>query len=675
MESANVKLESLSHDQGEVNKVCPNDQIVQSYKEETEESEHLSDEFLRKWTEAEDVKKFIKVDQGDKEDKRGELKFRNDATKKTHNDTEKEIISSGSQLKKAKNQENTRSVDWLVKKLCEKAEVSERFASLCMFRCPQCNEEFTALNNLRTHVALESKCHMKIKIANVSDFITKIVCHLCKICSEKVLCDTVFIKRHLYGKHQMGTKDYVTKFALDTSNRSLKGTYSDKIIGNFCLYQCQVCEKQFKTNMTFKLHNKMCRHKKKKAFLLKIVYHQCKLCNKTCFCEIDNIQRHLRNFHGTTLDEYCRDNSCILDGTTLSKNTKRVSASSDNAVEQLCKRSEAEISDNATTMCRFKCPECMKEIRGWYQLKRHYKDSLNYRCRKICSVNNVAEYISKVVIHVCRLCSAKTLCDYYFIIRHLKKEHNKMIFKEYVKKFNLDTSEEAYDGTYSETVIGNLCLYKCGTCDMECSQMSSLKKHMRFFSHKAGEILEKKVYHKCKICGKTILCNQVTIKSHLRLVHGITIQDYCQNNNCKIFESKETTFLQSLNLSKHIENLCVFSCSVCNTAFNTYGTLRRHISKEKHFILSFKLFQHLISGSSYKCEICGKLTLCDKSIIRKHMTTRHNIVPEAFSYTTSLTDYNQLRESFMTNIPLSFKDFDQEKYGGVSCREGIFWMC
>ncbi len=651
MESPHVNMGSSSPDQLDENEVCKKYQTINS-EEIKKESEHLSDEFLRQWTEAEDFKSCFKMDEGEQEEKFQPPELPNDATsKQSSKESEREVVSSGITCQKRRTRWDPTFVDGLIQKLCENAEVSNRYASLCIFNCHTCNEDKLGWKSLIMHCAAKSKCHKKININRVAELITKVVSHVCLICSEKVLCDCVFLRRHLYGKHQMAPKDYVTKFALDTSNKSLEKTYSNEIIGNFCLYQCKSCEEQFKTRSMYYAHIKKYKHKKSKVAHVKVVYHQCRLCNKTGFCEVDYIQIHLRNLHGMTIDQYCKDTNCILDVTNLSINSKTIIKYSDQAIEKLCEG--APISEKVTTMCRFKCPECSEEVISSLNLMKHFKHSLNSGCHRTFSGNNIAEYIAKVVVHICKICSTKVLCDTHYIMKHLRKVH-KMWPNEYKKKFCLDTTMAASEVIYSENVIGNIGLFKCETCEKEFKCIATLRRHKKKNSHKSNEKLGKKVYHKCKLCGKTLTCIKSSLNIHFKQMHGISIEDYCKNYNCTIAETKKTTLLKSLSISNKIDDLCEFSCSVCNKAFKAYMGLKIHKNTENHLVQFHDVFKHLTTGFLYKCDKCPKLLLCDKYLIGRHMTRAHNTLPKACSSgtVTSQTQYNQLRNSFLKNIPV-----------------------
>ncbi len=105
-----------------------------------------------------------------------------------------------------------KKIDSVVAKLCQDAVISEEFASKCAFKCPSCGKCFNVWQTMVTH---SRKCARTIYIKDVEECIVKIVCHVCRICSEKVLCDGDFMKRHLVLQHKTTLGSYIHNFALD----------------------------------------------------------------------------------------------------------------------------------------------------------------------------------------------------------------------------------------------------------------------------------------------------------------------------------------------------------------------------------------------------------------------------------------------------------------------------
>ncbi len=577
--------------------------------------------------------------------------------------------------------------DKLIETLCQGAPVSDKVTIMCRFKCPDCGKELLSWDNVRRHFASDNaNCNRKISILNIAEMITRVVCHVCKICSKKVLCDSVFIVRHIRTKHQMLPKEYVEMFALDTSiepyvkkNRKSKNKKIDEYLysivegapvsenpTSMCLFHCPQCKRKITCWDTLKRHfasKSVCQLKTTltdvEKFLTKVVCHICKMCTKKILCDAIFIERHLRIEHKTSRTKYMKkfdfDNSLISPEGFPVQNIQ-ISHDADIMIRNLCQG--APVSDRMTTMCKFKCFECKMEISSWDRVRRHYYPKS--ACHRKISIANVADFITKIVSHACKICSTLILCDPVFIDRHLRKEHQ-MLTREYVKKFALDTSMYTESAKYSNNFIGNLCTYQCDVCEEQFDGFIKFIKHKNKSLHQSTNNLMKKVYHKCKLCHKTGLCEISIVQGHLRTVHKISLEQYCQNNGCVLAETKEMTTLSSLTLSCDMKNRCIFKCNTCKKDFDSLHFLSKHKKEQKHDSNILKPIKNLVMGYSYKCNICSKLMLCDNVIIKRHMRKAHDIYTfdkQALDDKEQKEQYNILCETFSKRIPWSSKVYD-----------------
>ncbi len=310
------------------------------------------------------------------------------------------------------------------------------------------------------------------------------------------------------------------------------------------------------------------------------------------------------------------------------------------------------VSENFSNLCSFICPKCSKKIRSWHQLNVHCKNDSD--CHTKISGLEVTKLIVEKVFHVCKLCSVNVLCDTFFIKRHVQDNHG-VSAKWYIKKFALDRAKLTHSGTYSES-IGNLCVYQCGTCHKQSTNLALLRQHLKNFLH-TKESMIKKVFHQCNICHKTFLCIRDVLRYHFKKVHNISLLEYCKRTGCDMANSREI-LMNSLKLSKWIDNLCIFACSYCKNNFGSSRRLKRHKIETGHnnkrgqqtYVTS------LVRGYSYKCAKCSKLLLCDKQIIKGHMSSRHKILPKAIMITNAQeirVEYKELCQSFMEGLPVS----------------------
>ncbi len=258
MEGANTKTEnsnSIKSDEGDVPK-------VETIKEE-ESDFKFNDEYLREWTEnvlvgvkGESVK-VCDEDEASSESEYDSSDCYSDIV--SGNDEGKEILGANNTLKKRlKKNEN----DEVIQKLCQDAtEISEKVTSLCTFKCPSCSKELPSWGQLAKHTKICSS-ESKICFSQVAKLISKAVCHVSKICSRQVLCDPAFLNRHYSSNHKMSAKLYTQKFGIDTSKNFVLSTrrYSNKIVGNLCVYTCSNCKKEYDSLHKVNVHQKQFFH-------------------------------------------------------------------------------------------------------------------------------------------------------------------------------------------------------------------------------------------------------------------------------------------------------------------------------------------------------------------------------------------------------------------------------
>ncbi len=330
----------------------------------------------------------------------------------------------------------------------------------------------------------------------------------------------------------------------------------------------------------------------------------------------------------------------------------------DSVTRKLCPGSP--VSGKVASLCRYKCTVCCKPLLSWNSIRNHF---IKEHADKKVVFADLENLFSDVVCHVCKVCSAYVLCDLTFISRHLRK-HN-MIISQYVDKFGVDASKKLPEITYSENVIGNLCEYKCDDCGRKFIVRDCFAKHIKV-SHgrisRSREGLVKRVFHKCKLCEKPIVCQMEDLVQHYKLVHNITYKEYCEQTGCKIKEKVFNNFLnssdlfKSLKLSNQIGNLCVFVCQTCSKKFSYSVSLQSHYKKVHQHSLANALVTSLVKGFSYKCKKCSRIMLCDKAIIHTHMIKTHFPKDGTKTNTSPVNrklQYEEMCNTFLRDIPVS----------------------
>ncbi len=438
-------------------------------------------------------------------------------------------------------------IDKLIGDLCQHAPESEMVANMCVLQCPECNESIKGWYVLRRHYRIRHRSK-HFKMTQVKDIVSMPVCHTCKICSEKVLCDTRFMERHLH-QHNLNISQYAKELGVKVQT----------------------------PNSTDKAHT------------------------------VDKIAR------------LCRD---------------------------------APVSKEVSNKCKFQCPTCHESLTGWNALYCHI--SKKHKTKKPGLVK-IDELTLLSVRHICQICSENVLCDTYFMSRHLKK-HN-MNISQYRKKFNTSTKNLSGD------VIGNLCVYECPECGVKMADKGNFsqhqKKHVYVKSSEANRNLIKKVYHRCKLCDRQILCTLHYVQVHLKASHNICLEEYCKKTGCTISKrskSFSSSFIKTLKISRKMLNLCLYSCNLCSETFVSFSTFRKHMADHGETPLKH-LSTYLVKGSSYQCEKCHKLILCDIGVIHKHLKQVHNLsnmaVGSASNMSTRLAQYRSFCDDFIKGTPVS----------------------
>ncbi len=323
---------------------------MDSIKQEKIDSEEIDDEYLMKWTECpvtdvckNEIKEQIKIEEN-RENSKQESKP--DNSKETQRSSEKYQVKNVNQLCP---KEKVVHINYLIQKLCLGVPLSEKVSNLCLFTCPKCKEEFKGWNNIKRHVTQKHHRPHNIFMTEVDSLISKTIAHNCKICSEKVLCDSAFITRHL-ANHNMTLHHYTMLFSANAVKNMLKVKNSDNVIGSLCVYQCIDCGKKFESKGKVARHiSKTFQMKNIKIFdsIIERVYHHCKLCNEPVLCEQANLHDHFLRRHNVTTAKYCKRYN-------VTHHSKRITNKA-SLMESL------KISKNIDNLCVFACPLCQEK--------------------------------------------------------------------------------------------------------------------------------------------------------------------------------------------------------------------------------------------------------------------------------------------------------------------------
>ncbi len=311
---------------------------------------------------------------------------------------------------------------------------------------------------------------------------------------------------------------------------------------------------------------------------------------------------------------------------------------------------DAEITEDLSTTCIFNCAACSEAFNGWANLRYHFS---KVHPKQKLPMTEVPKFLCKPVCHVCKICSTSLLCDTIFLRRHVKK--HKMSLSQYKIKLGLIIDKSLLEVTYSEKVLGNLCRYKCIDCGNEFITPCTFQRHKKKTGHSQkktpGDSMTKKVCHQCKLCRMTVLCDSATLQYHMKRNHKISVEEYCKKTGCV----NKKSFLEALPISKDIGDFCVYACDICKKKYYSSVNFNRHILKHKRRF-NAPLSKYIVAGFSYQCQKCGKLMLCDKSVVTSHMKNSHGgqkIDNETSSNDTKRVRYNELCATFIKKAPVS----------------------
>ncbi len=294
------------------------------------EAEVVSDQWLREWVEPENdkkdvVKRDVEEDMMDTESQE-EIELAEEvrekvATEKLQPNTAINLSDRiGKKFDKSEkivsNESKGHKIDMICEKICSSAPVlSDRFSNKCLFQCPKCNDQLKSWHMLWSHCG-QNHPRLRLSLLEVDQYLTKPVAYICKICSMRCLSDNVFLSRHL-RIHKMSIRHYKDEFETPIPQTLPEIMYSEHVIGNLCLYQCQKCKHCFRSKETLQSHHRKYMMDGEKlnitASIRKIVHHHCKICQSSIQCQLLHLKNHFEKFHDLSIEKYCKDNGCTLE--------------------------------------------------------------------------------------------------------------------------------------------------------------------------------------------------------------------------------------------------------------------------------------------------------------------------------------------------------------------------
>ncbi len=306
----------------------------------------------------------------------------------------------------------------------------------------------------------------------------------------------------------------------------------------------------------------------------------------------------------------------------------------------------AEVSNDAASgLCQFDCLECHKSFFNWVNKALH----VNSQHNKSISMKNFKDYLYKVTIHICQICSERVLSDSRFLSHHFGPKHG-LSLNEYRQKFKCDSSlkkdlqSSLERGRFSQNEIGNLCTYRCKGCNNVYHSSQTFQRHNLCKSANCPitedtpqwqTSLEKVVKHKCKLCSKVLLCDTRNIINHILKKHDMkSIGEYAKKTGCTVKKSFSMVTLKHDTLvdNSHalvlikIGNYCSFTCAKCDHKSSKWCNMRRHLKSTHKLCCRQGDWHNFVSKAvMHKCHICREKILNDYEFISTHMRNRHHI--------------------------------------------------
>ncbi len=301
----------------------------------------------------------------------------------------------------------------------------------------------------------------------------------------------------------------------------------------------------------------------------------------------------------------------------------------------------ADVSDMVTNLCEFRCPKCHNIFLSKKQFTEHLKKTKH----AAMSRGLFNKYLVKIVAYKCCLCSQKIICDRVPISCHVKYYH-KISMEEYYLKTGAGCSRKKKDNTFRETLdnalvsknVANLCEYQCPKCETMFQSQKQFGDHISKTKHASIPLgsfkkhLLKIVTYKCEICSLKMICDRITISSHVNKRHKISMLEYYSQTGAKSEKMKQKNVkifnwtLDNATVSRNVADLCEYQCPKCSKIFSARDLLIRHFKKTKHVeFFQGSVNKYLVKVVAHKCYICSNIFLSDKKVILSHISQSHKI--------------------------------------------------
>merc|ERR1719376_23147 len=396
--------------------------------------------------------------------------------------------------------------------------------------------------------------------------------------------------------------------------------------------------------------------------------HQCKLCNKDCYHDIDKLRGHFKNIHdGLSVEKYFVEHIKPY----LPKNHPifQQEASQEIANGQL---SDQESEESSPFEQWIKVKEYVCQVFKKYKTKQ-YPSLLSHAAAK--HQINSDEYESKFGqvkktsnerLH-CKLCGkmgSKMRLVYHFENTNIHKIGLEEYFKRYVQEENgNNNSEVTFKGSTSESLNkgsvavswkeisqwSNQCQYDCNICGIySIDSERAFKKHMKVkhqlditgrmhgkWDQLEGKVTVRETFHKCLACNSVKLHEMQAIQMHLKHhCKNLTLRQYYEqfvlpqkNDQANQMEAEKCK--KAEQAFRHWAFQCQWICPICAFSTNKGSNIWSHL-KEIHNSNVSKLKKDghgdpVTKKVTHQCKLCQVDILQDPFYLDTHLRGVHKM--------------------------------------------------
>jgi len=329
----------------------------------------------------------------------------------------------------------------------------------CEWRCPMCGHETPNGNNMKKHLRISHGTTVsKLRRDRQLNPLIKKATHQCHICSKEILQESLSLKAHMMGSHNMQLFEYYRKFIIGNMKEDKDVLARKKAISverlmttwaKSVAYECQLCMWNRKASdaAALKVHLSLM-HRLKTSEYQSVykpvrVYHYCRMCeakilhNGPC-----NITLHLKRMHKMTLfvyfkkyvmqDLFLRQSMGIRQAEFV--HIKELVLGSPTETNPICWRKQVRESCKICGTFSAVSNECV--VRHLKKVHNVSKEDYLLRYKSFYKQN-------EIVYHTCKICGEKLVLSQQKVRRH---EHyhelqDNQYFRDFVMKRTFHVNE------------------------------------------------------------------------------------------------------------------------------------------------------------------------------------------------------------------------------------------